>query len=162
MRVTGAMFYYYFVCRRKLWLFAHDLRYEDTDENVVLGRLLDQSSYERETKHIMIDGTVNVDFIQDWTILHEVKKSRSIEEASIWQAKYYLYFLQERGIEIKKAILDYPKLRKRQKVALTQNDRATIQCTLEDIEKIITLRTAPDIIEQPICKKCAYFEYCYI
>ncbi|MFD2616042.1 CRISPR-associated protein Cas4 [Terrilactibacillus laevilacticus] len=162
MRVTGAMFYYYFVCQRKLWLFAHELRYEETDENVILGRLLDQSSYGRETKHIMIDDTVNVDFIQDWTTLHEVKKSRSIEEASIWQAKYYLYFLQERGIDIKKAVLDYPKLRQREEIILSQSDRKSIQKTLEDIEHITSMKKSPKVIDLPICKKCAYYEYCYI
>ena len=25
--------------------------------------------------------------------LHEVKKSKSVEEAGIWQMKYYLYYL---------------------------------------------------------------------
>lgn len=70
---------------------------EQNNENVKLGKILDESSYIRENKHIEIDGTINIDFIHDYKVLHEVKKSRKIEEAGIWQVKYYLYYLKQRG-----------------------------------------------------------------
>ncbi len=113
LRINGTMVYYYYVCLRKLWYFANEIRLEKDDENVMLGKLVDEGSYGREKKQILIDETINVDFIKDWKILHEVKKSKSIEEASIWQVKYYLYFLKTRGIQIEKGILDYPKLKQR-------------------------------------------------
>lgn len=56
---------------------------EHLDENVQLGKLLDESSYNREKGQVMIDETVNIDFIKDWKVLHEVKKSKAIEEAGI-------------------------------------------------------------------------------
>lgn len=28
-RITGVMIYYYFVCKRKLWYFCHDLQMEN-------------------------------------------------------------------------------------------------------------------------------------
>lgn len=65
MRITGTMLYYYFVCQRKLWYFINDIRMEQEDENVLLGKLLDESSYGREDKQILIDDTVNIDFIKD-------------------------------------------------------------------------------------------------
>ena len=79
MKITGTMINYYFVCHRKLWLHVHRLSFEEQHENVQLGKLLDQSSYTREKKQIMIDETVNIDFLQDWKIIHEVKKSKSME-----------------------------------------------------------------------------------
>ena len=37
---------------------------EDNNENVQLGKLLDENSYKRDDKHIQIDGVINIDFIQ--------------------------------------------------------------------------------------------------
>ncbi|WP_317946201.1 CRISPR-associated protein Cas4 [Carnobacterium maltaromaticum] len=161
MRVTGTMFYYYFVCQRKLWNFSHHITFENTNENVLLGKLLDQSSYAKEDKQILIDGTINVDFIQDWKVVHEVKKSKAIEDASIWQLKYYLYFMQKRGIDVEKGILDFPKIKQRQEVFLEKDDVEKIEKILEEIEEICGNVKIPKVIESKICKKCAYFDYCY-
>lgn len=161
-RITGVMFYYYFVCHRKLWQFAHGIALEDESENVLLGKLLDSSTYKRERKGILVDGTINVDFIRDWKILHEVKKSKSIEEAAVWQLKYYLYFLRERGIEVEKGILDYPKLKRREEVHLLEEDSQRIEEILEAIKEIVSLATPPTVIDSRICRSCAYYEYCYV
>lgn len=62
-RITGVMIYYYFVCKRKLWYFCHEINMESENENVQLGKLLDEKSYERDEKHINIDNVINIDFI---------------------------------------------------------------------------------------------------
>lgn len=41
-RVTGVMIYYYFVCKRKLWYFINEINMESDNENVMLGKLLDE------------------------------------------------------------------------------------------------------------------------
>ena len=41
-RITGVMIYYYFVCQRKLWYFIHEISMEAENENVMLGKLLEQ------------------------------------------------------------------------------------------------------------------------
>lgn len=161
-QISGTMFYYYFVCKRKLWFFSNEIQLEEDNEDVILGKLIDENSYSKELKHILIDNTVNIDFIKDWKILHEVKKQKSIEEAGIWQLKYYLYFLKIRGINIEKGILDYPKLKKREKVFLSENDEKKIKEILSEIEKITLMEKPPELEKLKICKKCAYFEYCYI
>lgn len=160
--ISGMMFYYYFVCKRKLWLFVNEIQLENENENVKLGKLIDENSYLREKKHVMVDSTINIDFIKEWKILHEVKKQNSIEEASIWQIKYYLYFLKQRGIELEKGVLDYPKLKKRKEIFLTLEDEKEIEKIEVEIKKIISEERAPKIKKLAICKKCAYFEYCYI
>ena len=161
-QISGTMFYYYFVCKRKLWFFSNGIQLEEDNEDVILGKLIDENSYSKELKHISIDNTVNIDFIKDWKILHEVKKQKSIEEAGIWQLKYYLYFLKIRGINIEKGILDYPKLKKREEVFLSENDEKKIKGILSEIEKITVMEKPPELEKLKICKKCAYFEYCYI
>lgn len=161
-QISGTMFYYYFVCKRKLWFFSNGIQLEEDNEDVILGKLIDENSYSKELKHILIDNTVNIDFIKDWKILHEVKKQKSIEEAGIWQLKYYLYFLKIRGINIEKGILDYPKLKKREEVFLSKDDEEKIKEILSEIEKITLMEKPPKLEKLKICKKCAYFEYCYI
>ena len=162
MRITGTMIYYYFVCRRKLWCFYNNITLENESERVLLGKLLDETAYGREHKHIMIDETVNVDFIKDWKVLHEVKKSKSIEKASIWQVKYYLYFLNKREIPIEKGILDYPKIKKREEVFLKEGDSEKIEEIITSIESIVLQEKMPSTIDSKICKSCAYYEYCYV
>ena len=160
--ISGMMFYYYFVCKRKLWFFANEIQMESENEDVIIGKLIDENSYSRELKHVLIDNTVNIDFIKEWKILHEVKKQKSVEEAGIWQLKYYIYFLRKRGINIEKWILDYPKLKKREEIFLTEEDEKRIEEILLEIREIINLKLPPKLEKLKICKKCAYFEYCYI
>lgn len=160
--ISGTMFYYYFVCKRKLWFFANEIQMENENEDVIIGKLIDENSYSRELKHVLIDNTVNIDFIKEWKILHEVKKQKSVEEAGIWQLKYYIYFLRKRGINIEKGILDYPKLKKREEIFLTEEDKKRIEEILLEIREIVNLKLPPKLEKLKICKKCAYFEYCYI
>lgn len=159
-KITGVMFYYYFVCKRKLWLFYKGITLEDEDENVILGKLLDESTYNREEKHIMIDETINIDFLKRWEVLHEVKKSKNIEEANIWQVKYYLYFLKNKNINIKKGIIDYPKLKEIQEIFLEPQDIIEIENILKNINEIINSIESPPLKKTVICRQCAYFEYC--
>ena len=65
--------------------------------------MIQTATYTKEKKQILIDNTINIDFIKNGAVLHEVKKTKSIEEAGIWQVKYYMYYLQNKGIENIKA-----------------------------------------------------------
>ena len=55
---------------------------------------------------------INIDFIKEHQELHEIKKSKAIEEAGIWQVKYYLYYLKQRGVKGLTAKIDYPMIKK--------------------------------------------------
>ena len=161
-RITGVMIYYYFVCKRKLWYFTHEISMEAENENVILGKLLDESSYQRGEKHINIDNVINIDFIKEHRELHEVKKSRAIEEAGIWQVKYYLYYLKQRGVKGLKAKIDYPLLKKNLLVELTQEDEVQIEQIMYDINRMKEQTVPPEFSEEKICAKCAYHDLCFI
>ena len=163
-RITGVMFYYYFVCKRKLWYFCHEIQMEtiSRNENIQLGKLLDETSYNRNQKHINIDDLINIDFIKDYKELHEIKKSKAIEKASIWQVKYYLYYLKKKGVEISKAQIDYPLLKQNIEVNLKNQDIEKIEEIISDITRI-KKQKIPEIMKQnKICKKCAYYDICFI
>ena len=103
--ITGVMVYYNEVCQRKLWYFYHGIQLEQDNENVKIGKVLDEETYKRDEKHINIDNVINIDFIRSSGILHEIKKSRKIEEAGILQVKYYLYLESKKNYKkIKKSV----------------------------------------------------------
>lgn len=161
-RITGVMIYYYFVCKRKLWYFIHEINMESENENVMLGKLLDESSYQRDDKHINIDNVINIDFIKEHKELHEVKKSRSIEEAGIWQVKYYLYYLKQRGADGFKARIDYPLIKKNLVVELTQEDEERLEEIIREIWLLIEEEFPPQFQAVKICNKCAYHDLCFV
>lgn len=161
-RITGIMVYYYFICKRKLWYFVHEINMENENEDVMLGKLLDENSYVRDNKHINIDNIINIDFIKEHKELHEIKKSRSIEEAGVWQVKYYLYYLKQRGVVGLKAKIDYPLLKKNLIVELSQEDEARLEEILQEIIIAKKQMTPPPFTSQKICSKCAYHDLCFI
>lgn len=161
-RITGTMVYYYFVCKKKLWYFLHEIQMEHSNEDVKIGKLLDETSYAREEKHISIDQTINIDFIRESNILHEIKKSRKVEEASIWQVKYYLYYLQQKGMETLTGKIDYPLLKKSIIVELSEEDKAQLKTILDEIAKISAQKSPESAERKQICKSCAYFDLCFI
>ena len=100
---------------------------EQNSELVELGKILDETSYIREKKSILIDNTINIDFIKNNTVIHEVKKTRAIEEAGEWQIKYYIYYLEQKGVKNIEAVVDYPLLKQKREIFLTEEDRKILK-----------------------------------
>ena len=153
MKITGVMVYYYFVCKRKLWYFSKDVNMEHNSELVGMGKLIDENSYNREKKSILIDEMINIDFLKDWKVIHEVKKSRKLDEAAKWQLKYYIWVLRSKGVDIEKGILDYPLLRKREEILLTISEEEELIEVLEQIREILNMNFPPKAINKAFCKK---------
>ena len=160
--ITGVMVYYYKVCKRKLWYFYNEIQMEQGNESVAIGKTIDEQTYKRDKKHINIDNIINIDFIRSKGILHEVKKSNKIEDASILQVKFYLYFLKERGVEDIKGQIDYPLLKKNITVELLQEDIKIIKQIIDDINLIVNKEIPPNLEKKRICKSCAYYDLCFI
>ena len=160
--ITGMMVYYYFVCKKKLWYFSNQIQMEQNSELVEIGKIIDETSYKNQEKHILIDNTINIDFIKNNVILNEVKKTKSIEEASIWQVKYYMYYLEQKGVENIKAKIDFPLIKETKDVLLNYEDRQALQNIITNIREIINSKKPMDVIQDKKCKKCAYYDLCYI
>lgn len=159
--ITGVQIYYYFVCKRKLWYFIKNLQMEDSEENVILGKIIDENSYMREDKHININNVINIDYIKD-DILCETKKSNKIEEASIMQLKYYLYYLKKNGADGFTGEINYPTLKKKVEVVLSEEDENRLEEICKEI-LIIAHDLKPERFQKKaICKKCAYHDFCFI
>ena len=160
--ITGMMIYYYIVCQKKLWYFIKEISMEQQNENVQLGKLLDENSHTREEKHLNIDNVINIDYIKEEGMIYEIKKSRKIEEASIWQVKYYLYYLRKKGVNNIKAKIDYPLLKQTKEILLEEEDIKRLEEIIDKIKEIADLPVPPEKLKKKICKACAYYDLCYI
>ena len=160
-KITGLMFAYSLICPRKLWYYAKGITLEDTSEYVNLGKLIDENTFKREDKHILINDCINIDYMKNG-IVYEIKKSKSLKEASEYQIKYYLYNLYQNGIENPVGILKIPKEKYEQEIYLTKDDISFIENKLKEIRKIIESNIVPTKINSSICQKCAYYELCEI
>ena len=159
--VSGLTYAYFMVCPRKMWYSNHNINLENENENVQIGKLIDETSYGKEYKHILIDDYANIDFFKDKTV-YEVKKSSKHIESAEAQLKYYLYILHIKNVEGITGELRIPKENKTQKIMLTSDDIEEIENNLITIQRIFNSDVPPKCDQKKICKSCAYFELCFI
>ena len=77
------------------------------------------------------------------------------------QLKYYLYLLNNKGIECKGELL-IPKENRKEMIVLNENDKIMIENRLKDINELCNKVLHQKLLNSKICKKCAYYELCYI
>ena len=160
--INGTQINYYFICTTKLWLFSHNIQLEHESDNVKLGKILHDDSFKRE-KDYLIDNLINVDFIKltDCVEIHEVKKTQKMDKSHEYQLLYYMYYLKnEKDIENIKGYLDYPKSRKKKEIFLTKEKEDELVKIIEEINEINS-KEMPKPQKSKICRKCAYFEFCF-
>ncbi|MBN1762229.1 MAG: CRISPR-associated protein Cas4 [Methanomicrobia archaeon] len=166
MFFSGTQVNYYVICKTKLWLFSHFVTMEQSSDLVSYGKLVHETSYGGDKKkEIVIDDRIAIDFIRkgDTLVLHEVKKGKRLERAHRYQLLYYLFYLAElKGMEDVEGEIDYPLLRKKEKVELTDALKEEIKTILKGIQEVVALPEPPRPSYLRICRKCAYFEFCWV
>lgn len=164
MQITGTHFNYYQVCRRKLWLFANGITFEHTSDLVFDGKLIHEDSYKQRSEkyeEIELDG-IKVDYYDIKNqVIHEIKKSNKVERAHLWQLKYYIYIFEQHGIEGVSGILEYPILRKKDAVYLSDADRDMILEMIQGIQQVVDSEICPPLEPKGICKNCSYYDFCF-
>ena len=165
MKITGTIINYYFHCKRQCYLFANRVNLEDNSEDVRIGKILheirakDNKNTEIKYENIVLDK-VSAKYIEEY------KKSDADTEAARMQLIFYLKQLEEKGI-IKEGKLIYDEKNKKdgKKTEIVKLDESNInklnKC-LEDIEKLINQDKVPDVEKNKKCKRCAYYDYCYL
>ncbi|MEJ5167467.1 MAG: CRISPR-associated protein Cas4 [Thermoanaerobaculia bacterium] len=146
------------------WLFSNYIEMEKTFDLVEIGKIISEESFKREKYKEFLFDDVKIDFLMvgDEIIVNEVKKSKKLEEAHIWQVKFYIYRLREMGLNCKRGIIRYPKLMKKLEVELQKEDIKKIEGSFSEIKEIINRVEPPAPVNKPYCKKCAYYEFCFI
>lgn len=164
MNINGTLINYYFHCKRQCYLHGNRLNLEDNSEEVKIGKAIhEQRASGSDNTEIAIDN-IKIDKITA-EYLTEVKKSDADVNASQWQLLYYLKVLKEKGI-VRKGKLEFVEKNKADKkvvmVELTDETENELKQYEHDIELLIKGDEVPAVLNVPKCKKCAYFEYCYI
>ena len=176
LTITGTLLNYYLICPRKLWLHSHDIRMEQESETVALGRLLDESSYQRSNKHLTLEavspegvalvGKIDRANLREG-VLHETKKGRACEEAHQWQLRFYLWLLKLNGVtradgQAFTGQLDYPALRRTEPVFLKETHERYLAEVVLQLQHIMHQSVPPPrLSRRSFCRKCAFEELCY-
>ncbi|MCI9062548.1 MULTISPECIES: CRISPR-associated protein Cas4 [Romboutsia] len=161
LKVQGVKINYYYICKRKLWLFSKGITMEQNSSRVESGKIVHENSYKRmKSKEVLVDDILKLDIIQG-DYIREVKISSKMQEADEMQLYYYLYYLKKVfGIE-KKGTINYVKEKKQDELILTSDIEEKIEKTLIDIKYICKQLYPPKLEKLPYCTKCAYYEFCF-
>lgn len=161
--VTGTLINYYFHCQTQCWLHANRINLEDNSEDVRIGKVLHEINEEKSKQAEISIDNIKIDKItRDYLV--EVKKSDSDPQAVKWQVLLYLYKLKQKGVD-KKGKIEYIEKRGDKKTEFIELDLKNEQELLEvlnNIENLINQPIPPKPKFENKCKKCAYFEYCFI
>lgn len=161
LKVKGIEMNYYYICKRKLWLFNKGITMEENNERVLGGKVLHEQSFKNEkSKEVLIDSLIKIDVVGKKSI-KEVKSSSKMELSDSMQVYYYLWYLEQLGIA-KTGEINYVKEKKKIELKLDDNIREEIKSAINNINELKKLGKAPAIDKSSICKKCAYHNLCFI
>lgn len=163
MKVNGTLVNYYFHCRRQCYLFGNRMNMEDNSEEVKIGKAIHEERNNRENTELAIEN-IRLDKLTG-EYLTELKKSDADPVAAKWQLLYYLKVLKEKGIE-RKGKLEFAEKNKTGKktvlLELTGDTEKELLGYISEIEDLLEQDKIPPVLNSGSCKKCAYYEYCYI
>lgn len=163
MRVNGTLMNYYFHCKRQCYLHGNRLNLEDNSEQVKIGKALHEERDKKENTEIALEN-IRLDKLSS-EYLTEVKKSDADVEAAKWQLLFYLKILKEKGV-VRKGKLEFIEKGKTNKKVLyyelTEEMEKELEHYICSIEELLEADKIPEVLNKTQCKKCAYYEYCYI
>lgn len=163
MKVNGTLINYFFHCKRQCYLHGNRINMEDNSEKVKIGKALHEERDTQDNTEIAL-GNIRLDKLTQ-EYLTEVKKSDADVEAAKWQLLFYLKVLKEKGIERKGRLEFVEKGNKNKKVLyfeLTADIEVGLENYIHQIEELLEKPDIPGVLNKPSCKKCSYYEYCYI
>lgn len=162
IQVTGTLIWYYYICKREVWLMSRRLIPDQENTNVEIGRFLHEESYKRDKKEISV-GNIVLDIIKKENgqlVVGEVKKTSKFKHSARMQLLFYLKELKDMGIEATGSLM-FPKEKEREVVILTKEKEQELDETVREILKIIYQSKPPAVKKISYCRSCAYNEICY-
>lgn len=164
MKINGTLVNYYIHCKRQCYLHGNRINMESNSEDVKVGKAIHKIKEERSKNTEVAIENIKIDKITK-EYLVEVKKSDADIEAVRWQVLFYLKVLKDKGISKKGKIEVVEKKKGNNKIIyeeLTDEKEDQLKTIISNIEKLIESENTPKVEFDNKCKKCAYYEYCYI
>lgn len=165
MKITGTIINYYFHCKRQCYLFANRINLEDNSEDVRTGKVLheikakDGKNTEIKYENMVLDKVTS-------SYIEEYKKSDADTEAARMQLLFYLKNFSDKGIEKQGKLIYEEKNKKNSKkiqiVELDDKNLKLLNNCISEIENLISQNSIPNVEKDNKCKRCAYYEYCYL
>ncbi len=162
MNISGTLINAYFICRRKVWLFAHEILPDPSSDLLEIGRLITEESFIRDRKEILIEG-LKIDILKRRGrefLVGEIKKSSAGIEAAKMQLAFYLLRLKRMGLQLKGEIL-IPREKKRIPLLLSPELENDLREAIKGIRKIMSLDVPPPPLKSKFCRRCVYREFCW-
>ena len=163
MRINGTIINYYFHCKRQCYLFANRINLEDNSEDVRIGKVLHEIKYmDKNNTEVKLDN-IAIDKITDKYVI-ELKKSDSDIKAAKMQVLLYLNELSKKGIK-RNGKLVFNEKNNDEKVdiiVLDDKSKKDLEACIEEINLLLSneLPPKPELLKK--CKKCSYYEYCFL
>ncbi len=137
---------------------------EDNSEDVHIGKIIHELKSEgKKNSEISIDNVKIDKIIKDYLV--EIKKSDADIEAVKWQVLFYLSLLKSKGIN-REGKIEFQEKNKQDKkiiyVSLTEENEMKLKELSSNMEKLFEEDMPPKVKKVKGCRKCAYYEYCYI
>ena len=158
--ITGTLLWYYAICKREVWLMAHNITPDEEHQSLEIGRVVHESFYTRMKKEIEAEG-MKIDIIgsRDGHV-YEVKTSSKFLQATRLQLGYYLLRLEHMGIKTR-GIIAVPRERRRINVELDSELREQVVSALKEISMLCIQPLPPPAKRIPFCRRCAYRDFCW-
>jgi CRISPR-associated exonuclease Cas4 len=95
-------------------------------------------------------------------VIHEVKRSRKMQDAHVFQLLYYMYYLSKNyGVNTSLGVLHYPLLKQNVDVPLTEEKISQLEIALQGIKEVNSSSTPPEASRKGYCRSCAYQDLCW-
>ncbi|AKL94556.1 CRISPR-associated RecB-family exonuclease Cas4 [Clostridium aceticum] len=114
IKITGTLIWYYYICKREVWLMSRQLTPDQEDSNIEIGRFFHEESYKKNKKEISL-GNIVIDVIKKENgqlVVGEVKKTSKFKQSARMQLLFYLKQLKDLGIQASGSLM-FPKEKKR-------------------------------------------------
>ena len=161
LAVNGTLIWYYYICKREVWLIAHGIEPPQENELISIGRLIHEEYYKKFKKELFVDNKIKIDILEGKKVIGEVKKSSKYLESAKMQLAFYLYYLKTtKGKKLEGELL-IPEERKRIRVKLIPELEKEVEKAVLEIEEIVKRPTPPPATKTKYCKNCAYREFCW-
>jgi CRISPR-associated exonuclease Cas4 len=162
MNVTGTLIWYYYICKREVWLMSHQINSFQDNDFLEIGRLIHDESYRRDKKEIQFEN-MKFDLVKgkgEDLVVAEIKKSSHFDKAASMQLAFYLWRLEKKGIKASGEIR-VPKERTRKTLSLTPELKTELESAVAQIETIMDLEKPQPPKKIKSCKVCSYNEFCW-
>ena len=135
MKVNGTLINYYVHCKRQCYLHGNRLNLEDNSELVKVGRALHEEKNDSNNTEIEIENIKIDKLTKDYRIRRKGK----------------LQVMEKNKTKGKSFIIE-----------LNEESERNLEHMKNEIAMLIDSDEIPPTIGKASCKKCAYYEYCYI